>query len=36
MDIDEHMNHNVVQFEHAAPKGEGITEVRRQVPEYFL
>lgn len=25
-----------VQFDHAPPKGAGITEVKRTVPEYFL
>jgi len=24
------------QFDHAPPKGAGITEVKRTVPEYFL
>jgi serine/threonine-protein phosphatase 2A catalytic subunit len=36
VDIDEHMNDTIVQFEHAAPKGSGITEVKRQAPDYFL
>lgn len=36
VDIDEHMNETIVQFDHAAPKGSGITEVKRQAPDYFL
>lgn len=36
VDIDEHMNHKIVQFDHAPPKGAGITEVKRSAPEYFL
>eukprot|EP00775_Hariotina_reticulata_P008361 gene8361-8545_t len=36
VDIDEHMNHKIIQFDHAPPKGAGITEVKRTVPEYFL
>ncbi len=36
VDIDENMNHKIVQFEHAPPKGAGITEVKRTVPDYFL
>lgn len=31
VDIDESMNHRIVQFEHAPPKGAGVTEVKRQV-----
>jgi serine/threonine-protein phosphatase 2A catalytic subunit len=34
VDIDENMNHKIVQFDHAPPKG--VTEVTRTVPEYFL
>jgi serine/threonine-protein phosphatase 2A catalytic subunit len=36
VDIDEHMQHKIVQFDHAPPKGAGITEVKRTVPDYFL
>lgn len=36
VDIDEHMNYKIVQFDHAAPQGAGITQVKRMVPEYFL
>jgi serine/threonine-protein phosphatase 2A catalytic subunit len=36
VDIDEHMNHKIIQFDHAPPKGAGITEVKRTVPDYFL
>jgi hypothetical protein len=34
VNIDENMNHKIVQFDHAPPKG--VTEVTRTVPEYFL
>lgn len=36
VDIDENMNHKIIQFDHAPPKGAGITEVKRSVPDYFL
>jgi serine/threonine-protein phosphatase 2A catalytic subunit len=36
VDIDENMNHTIIQFDHAPPKGVGITEVKRTVPDYFL
>lgn len=36
VDIDENMNHRIIQFDHAPPKGAGITEVKRNVPDYFL
>jgi len=26
----------IIQFDHAPPKGAGITEVKRSVPDYFL
>lgn len=26
----------VIQFDHAPPKGAGITEVKRSCPDYFL
>ncbi len=29
VDIDENMNHKIIQFDHAPPKGAGITEVSR-------
>jgi serine/threonine-protein phosphatase 2A catalytic subunit len=36
VDVDEAMAPRVVQFEHAAPTGQGVTEVRRTAPDYFL
>ena len=36
VDIDENMNHKIIQFDHAPPKGAGTTEVKRSAPEYFL
>ena len=36
VDVDENMNHKIQQFEHAPPKGSGITEVKRTAPAYFL
>jgi len=36
VDVDERMDARVVQFEHAAPTGAGVTEVRRTAPDYFL
>ncbi|GFH11438.1 serine/threonine-protein phosphatase, partial [Haematococcus lacustris] len=36
VDIDENMNHKIIQFDHAPPKGAGITEVKRNCPDYFL
>jgi serine/threonine-protein phosphatase 2A catalytic subunit len=36
IDVDEHMAYTITQFDHAPPKGPGITEVKRQAPMYFL
>ena len=36
VDVDEAMAPRIVQFEHAAPTGQGVTEVRRTAPDYFL
>ena len=36
VDVDESMAPRIVQFEHAAPTGQGVTEVRRTAPDYFL